>query len=81
MRSLLQHAVSNHEGTTLLERVAPAGALLSPYQRKDKHMRLRSLLRVVNLIASSIFGLIVFREMMKSGKRWKEEWEARREEA
>jgi hypothetical protein len=41
-------------------------------------MRLRSLLRVLNLIASGIFGLIVFREMRKSGKRWKEEWEASR---
>ena len=43
-------------------------------------MRLRSLLRMVNLIASGIFGLIVFREMRKSSKRWKEEWEASRKE-
>ena len=43
-------------------------------------MRLRLLLRIVNFIASGIFGLIVFREMMKSGKRWKEEWEASRKE-
>ena len=43
-------------------------------------MKLRSLLRTLNFIASGILGLIVFREMMKSGKRWKEEEEARRKE-
>jgi hypothetical protein len=43
-------------------------------------MKRRSLLRGMNLIAAGILGLVVFREMMKSGKRWKEEWEASRKE-
>jgi len=38
-------------------------------------MKTRTLLWVVNLIAAGIFGLIVFREMAKSAKRWREQWE------
>jgi hypothetical protein len=57
-----------------------AGAFPSPYQRKDKGMKLHSLIRVVYFIAAGILGLIVFRETMKSGQRWKEEGEASRKE-